>query len=130
MNLAPRIDPANRSLRILCAEDNPQLGDVLVCLLTRRGHAVRHVSDGREAWEILSDDLAAFDAVVTDHQMPGLTGADLVGLLRQTDFPGRIVVYSSSLDARARARYELLRVDGMVEKSAVPAQLLAAIEVT
>lgn len=117
-----------RRQRILCAEDNPQLGDILVRLFSRAGHEVRHAANGREAWEVLARDIDAFDLVVTDNQMPELGGLDLVGLLRQARFPGRIVVYSSSLNDRVRARYELLGVNCFVEKSAVPAQLLAAVE--
>jgi CheY-like chemotaxis protein len=114
-------------LKILCAEDNPQIGDILVCLLTRLGHDVRHVHNGREAWELFTRESGAFDLVVTDNQMPEVGGLDLVGLLRQAHFSGRIVVYSSSLNERDRARYEQLGVERFVEKSAVPAQLLAAV---
>lgn len=124
--LSPAI--VSRRLRILCAEDNPQVGEILICLLTRLGHDVRHEPNGRAAWNVLSRDLGAFDVVVTDNQMPELGGADLVGLLRQAHFAGRIVVYSSALNARERARYDLLHVDGIVEKSCLPAQLLAAVD--
>jgi two-component system chemotaxis response regulator CheY len=123
-----RAGAPTRRLRILCAEDNPLVGDILVCLLTRLGHDVRHARDGREAWNLLSRDLNAFDVVVTDHEMPELDGADLVGLLRQARFAGRIIVYSSPLNERDRARYEILGVNQIVEKSAVPARLLAAVE--
>lgn len=60
--------------------------------------------------------------------MPVLSGTDLVGLLRQAGFSGRIVVYSSSLSPPERARYDLLGVNAIVEKSAVAAELIAAVE--
>lgn len=123
-----RAGAPTRRLRILCAEDNPLVGDTLVCLLTRLGHDVRHARDGQEAWNLLSRDLNAFDVVVTDHEMPALGGTDLVGLLRQAHFAGRIIVYSSLLNDRDRARYEILGVNHIVEKSSVPARLLAAVE--
>lgn len=119
---------APRRLRILCAEDNLQLGDVLVHLLSRRGHAVRHASNGRIAWELLARDVGAFDLVLTDNQMPELGGIDLVARLRQASFAGRIVVYSSALDDCDHERYQLLGVDQFVEKSAIASQLLAAVE--
>jgi CheY-like chemotaxis protein len=117
-----------RALKILCAEDNPQIGEVLVCLFSRLGHDVKHAHNGREAWEVLARDVRAFDLVVTDHQMPEMGGTDLVGFLRQAGFPGRLVVYSSSLNERERARYVQLGVHAIVEKSAVAADLLAAVE--
>lgn len=122
-----RSGASSRRWRILWAEDNLQLGDILVCLLTRLGHEVRHARDGGEAWALLARDLGAFDLVVTDHQMPELGGPELVRRLRAARFAGRIVVYSSALEAGERREYERLGVDRIVEKAAAPAHLLAAI---
>lgn len=73
------------------------LGEVLMRLLTEAGHTCRHGENGMEDWGALSPDLKAFDLVITDHEMPDLTGLELVELLHQAGYGGRIVVYSSSL---------------------------------
>ena len=49
-----------------------------------------HVRDGLEAWDRLSADIGHFDVLVTDHEMPGLKGGELVELARQAGFAGRI----------------------------------------
>src|SRR5581483_4752540 len=86
-----------RPLHVLCADDNVILGEIMLCLLARAGHWVEQVEDGAKAWERLSSDIEAFDVLVTDHQMPGLTGLELVERLRAAKFTGRIVVHSSGV---------------------------------
>jgi CheY-like chemotaxis protein len=117
-----------RPLRILCADDNVMLGDVMLCLLAKAGHWVEHVNDGLRAWDRISQDLANFDVVVTDHQMPGLTGLELVELLRDANYSGRIVVHSSFLKHEQVEAYRRLGVASVVQKAARPETLLTAVE--
>jgi CheY-like chemotaxis protein len=112
--------------RIVLAEDNRLLSDVLVRLFRREGHEVEAVGDGLSAWEILGKDIRQHDVVVTDHEMPHLTGLELVELLRQADFRGRIVVHSASLTPKERDLYAAFGVT-IVVKSARADELLAAV---
>ena len=114
-------------LRILCADDNTMLGDMMVCLFSRAGHWVEHVENGLHAWEKLSADVANYDVVLTDHQMPGLTGLELVELLRQANFPGRIVVHTSALTAAESDRYRAFGVAEIVLKSSQADRLLTVV---
>ena len=116
-----------RPLRILCADDNAMLGNMLLCLFSQAGHWVEHVGNGLDAWERISADASNFDVVLTDHQMPGLTGLELVELLSQAKFPGRIVVHTSALNSAELERYRALGVSEVVIKSARADQLLAAV---
>jgi CheY-like chemotaxis protein len=116
-----------RPLRILCADDNAMLGDMMLCLFSRAGHWVEHVGNGVDAWERISADNSNFDVVLTDHQMPGLTGLQLVELLRQANFQGRIIVHTSALTAAESERYRSFGVAEIVIKSARAEQLLAVV---
>lgn len=118
----------NRPLRILCAEDNALLGDVLLTLFARAGHWVEQVEDGLTAWDRVSQDLNSYDVIVTDHEMPGLTGLELVELLRQAAFRGRIIVHCSGLSHEDESRYRALGVDTILFKSSQSQQLLGAVE--
>lgn len=120
--------PRRRGLRILCADDHTMIGEVLVRLFSDAGHEVEHVGDGVAAWQRLAEDPSRFDVVVTDQQMPGLRGDELVELLRQVDFNGRIIVHSSRLSRPEVDRLNELRVDHIVYKSSRPEELLAIIE--
>lgn len=61
-------------LRILVVDDDAVNRQAMVLLLEREGHDVVAVENGLEAMERLGDRQAAFDAVVTDLQMPRLGG--------------------------------------------------------
>jgi DNA-binding response OmpR family regulator len=69
------------SLRILVAEDDPPLAFALQFGLERAGFVVAVAHDGGEAWELLQRD--TFDLLITDDQMPKMTGSELCRRLRE-----------------------------------------------
>ena len=103
-------------LRILCAEDRPEIRTLLGHMLAHDGYAFECVSDGQQALDRVTASPASFDIVITDHHMPHLDGLKLVERLRQTTFAGRILVFSSSLTRQHRAFYNELSVDGIFSK--------------
>ncbi len=105
------------------------VGDLLVKLISNAGHEVERVGDGLDAWRKMSADLARFDVLITDQQMPGLRGDELIDLLRQADFSGRIIVHSAKLSPPELDRFRELRVDHVVLKSSKAEELLAIVEV-
>lgn len=69
------------SKRVLVAEDNLALAHVLQFNLERNGFDVTVALDGGEAWEIAQRE--RFDVVITDHEMPRMTGIELCTRLRE-----------------------------------------------
>ncbi|MBZ5637515.1 MAG: response regulator [Acidobacteriia bacterium] len=61
--------------RILVAEDEPNVADLVSRVLLQYGAEVTLASDGEEAWQRLAE--ADFDLVVTDMRMPRLDGRGL-----------------------------------------------------
>jgi CheY-like chemotaxis protein len=70
----------NGSRYILVAEDNAALASVIRFNLERSGYDVTVAHNGRAAWEIAQD--RTFDLIVTDQQMPEMTGCELCRKLR------------------------------------------------
>jgi DNA-binding response OmpR family regulator len=68
-------------MKILVVEDEPVLREGLVELLTREGHRVEAVADGEAALGAGAD--PAFDLVLLDLMLPGLTGLDVCRRLRE-----------------------------------------------
>jgi CheY-like chemotaxis protein len=66
--------------RILVAEDNRVMGNVLCFALQRAGYDVTLARSGSEAIHVSRSE--RFDFVLTDHQMPGASGLDLCRALR------------------------------------------------
>jgi DNA-binding response OmpR family regulator len=69
-----------KSRRILVAEDNRVLADVLRFNLQRAGFQVVVASNGQLAIEQLKQ--AAFDLLITDYQMPVVDGEELCRTIR------------------------------------------------
>lgn len=68
--------------RILVADDEPDILDVIGHVLTRAGHDVTGVGNGAEALDRASH--GDFDLLVLDHHMPHMTGLAVAGRLRET----------------------------------------------
>lgn len=68
--------------RILVADDNTGLRDVLVETLQSLGHMVRGVEDGLAAREVLLGE-ERWDLLLTDLRMPGLDGISLLKELKE-----------------------------------------------
>ena len=62
--------------KILIADDNTGLRDVLLEMTEGLGHQVRGAKDGHEAKQALEDE--DFDLLLTDLRMPGLDGIQLI----------------------------------------------------
>ena len=119
--------PPKTPLRILCAEDHPEIRKMLAYMLSHDGYSFECVSDGQQALDRVTASPASFDIVITDHHMPHLDGLKLVERLRQTTFAGKILVFSSSLTRQHRVLYNELGVDGTFSKPTEARNLLNAL---
>jgi two-component system OmpR family response regulator len=69
-------------MQILVAEDDRRMADVLAKTLSEEGHQVVVARDGREAFEIAL--YSAFDVIVLDVMLPGMSGTAVARKLRET----------------------------------------------
>jgi two-component system NtrC family response regulator len=79
-------------IRVLIAEDEPQLGGLLETFLTGRGCTTVLVRDGRAALERLLTD--PFDVAIVDIVMPELDGLAVLRQLREEPLPPEVIVSS------------------------------------
>jgi CheY-like chemotaxis protein len=117
----PRESP-RRFLRILYADDLRELREVARISFSRDGHGIECVPDGSVALRRVTED-PHFDLVITDHHMPEMNGLDLVRALREIQFSGRILVFSSELSPDVAAEYRSLNVDRILYKPVFPSVL-------
>ena len=110
-------------VRILFADDVRELREVVRLSLTRIGHTVLCAEDGQKALSLFESAPDAFDLVITDHQMPVMTGLELLRALRGRKYEGRIIVLCSELNAAAEKAYQDLKVDRLVYKPILPSTL-------
>ena len=74
---------SNADKHILVAEDNAALASVVRFNLQRAGFQVTVACNGRVAWEAVQEE--DFDLIVTDQQMPEMTGCEFCEKLRADD---------------------------------------------
>ena len=76
----PASTPASSAQRkhVMYVDDDPALVLLVQRLLRRRGYQVSGFLDPREATETLRQNPMAYDLLVTDYNMPGYCGVDLV----------------------------------------------------
>ena len=90
-------------MRILFADDEASLQELMRIELPRLGHEATVCPDGRTALAAL--DRTAFDCVIVDLDMPGLGGLDVIGRVRETspDTEAVIITGKSSLESAIAA---------------------------
>ncbi len=112
----------------MCADDEPEFAMILRLALEHEGHHVTCVGDGQAAFQRIALDLGFFDLLIVDHHMPGLTGLELVKLLRAVNFPGSIIVYSSDLHDDHQRAYRTFAAEHILMKPAQLGKLLEIIQ--
>ena len=73
----------NPGWKALIVDDNVALARVTQFALDNAGFETETASNGQVAYELAQE--TTFDIVLTDHQMPQLTGIELCAKLRQLD---------------------------------------------
>jgi len=76
--------------KLLVVDDNPQNRDLLLRRLTGSGYRVEVAEDGAQALAKINQ--AHYDLVLLDQVMPGMSGLDLLRLLRATHSPSELPV--------------------------------------
>lgn len=76
-------------MKILLAEDDPEMADYIRKALTREGHSVDHLPDGREA--LAQAAMQTYDLFILDRMMPGLDGLSLVKALRASKIAAPVI---------------------------------------
>ena len=119
-----------RAARILVAEDNIINQRVAAGLLTKRGHQVTVVSNGREALDALRG--GSFDIVLMDVQMPDMDGFEATAAIRRLEHERgsrvRIVAMTAHAMTGDRERCLAAGMDGYLAKPIDQRALYDAVE--
>lgn len=92
-----------RPMRILFADDEPALQELMRIELPRLGHEATVCPDGRTALAAL--DRTAYECVIVDLDMPGVGGLEVIGRVRETspDTETVIITGKSSVESAVTA---------------------------
>ncbi len=117
-------------MRILAVDDDTSIQEILAALLRRFGHQVTPVHSGARALEVLKVETP--DVVLTDIQMPGMSGWELLRRVRLADATGWIPFLFLTVNPKFPDDLRSLRTgaDGFLSKPFYSEELLARLDRT
>ena len=126
MNRTGQQDQPDPQGRVLVVEDDPDAARFVVSVLRGRGgFDVSHTADPAAALNRVSAE--SWDLVLTDVEMPGMTGLEMLESLRRVapDLPVAVVTAHATLDNAVTALRS--RADEFLDKPLLPDRLLATV---
>lgn len=114
--------------RVLVVEDDAAINDVVATRLARDGHEVTQAFSGSEARLVLGEG-THFDVMVCDLMLPGVTGEELVALVRERDAATPVIVISARQAATDKVELLRLGADDYLAKPFDLDELAARVEV-
>lgn len=117
------MNSAARTLRIVVADDEPDMRQFLREILMSVGHQVLVASDGNELIDVARRERP--NLIITDERMPGRNGLEAIAAL-SPEFPVPVIVITGHPEANL-LQNESPNVMACLSKPVKPADLIAAI---
>ncbi len=119
-----------QKLRILIAEDNDEIREILAHALRQEGFPVITAKGGNEGFSILSGQ--GVDLVITDLRMKDGTGVELIRRIRRIRMSGeqtpRVVVYTGMCDPNGESYLKALGADEVWYKDSSPREIVGRVD--
>ena len=122
---APPQHSAHPSRRILLVDDDEDIREIYAETLVLSGYQVEAAADGEAGWEALQ--VRKYDLLITDHEMPRLSGLELVKKVCRAGIPVPVIIASGSLSPGELQRHPLIRFAAALPKPFSPAELLKTV---
>jgi len=100
--------------RIFIAEDDDLIRWITSNALAEDGYTVNAAADGEQAWEALRHD--SYDLLVTDNDMPRLTGIKLIERIRKAGMSLPVIVASGTFSAESVRDYPQFQIAAVIPK--------------
>jgi DNA-binding response OmpR family regulator len=123
-NAPPRNAP---KAHLLIAEDDPDIGEHLVALFSRKGYAVRHTSSGTEALQKMTS-LPPYDLVLLDVKLPEKDGFEVLREARRGGVSSPVIMLTVKDADKHKLRGFDLGADDYVTKPFDTKELAARVE--
>ncbi len=114
------------SQRILVVEDEEPIRQLNSNLLRRVGYRVDDCEDGAAAWELIQQN--HYDLLITDHQMPRVTGVELVEKLRSASITVPVILLSGAFPAEELNEKPWLQIGAAINKPYMEDELLGTVK--
>lgn len=114
--------------KIFVVDDEPLMAEIVKRVIAEEGYTVESTSDSREALRAISADIRGYSALVTDNNMPGMSGVELIRELRKAGFSGKIIMFSGNVALSEEPRIRAMGADLILRKPTDLKLLIPAIQ--
>ena len=112
-------------MRILYAEDERDLNEIVTRALKSEGYGIDRCFDGRTAWEYLQ--AAEYDAVILDIMMPGLDGLTVLKRAREAGIKTPVMLLTAKSEISDRVAGLECGADDYLPKPFATAEFVARV---
>lgn len=116
----------NPSRRILVVDDDADIRQVNAEVLSGAGYQTETAEDGAAAWEALQ--VNGYDLLITDHDMPKVSGVELVKKVRSAHMALPVILASGTLPEEELSRHPWLQLAATLLKPFTGDELLEAVK--
>ncbi len=132
-NSFPKKDPVGAAIngttnsppRILVVDDELDICSLNAEVLLELGYHVDAANDGAAAWRALN--AGHYDLLITDNNMPAVTGLELIKKLRAEDMKLPVILMSATLPAEELAAHPWLQIQATLKKPYTLAELVVTV---
>jgi two-component system, chemotaxis family, chemotaxis protein CheY len=112
--------------RVLVLDDDADMLSVYASTLARAGYTADAAGDGEHGWEALC--AVEYDLLLTDNDMPRLTGVELIARLRRAGMTLPVIIATGSIVLPEGGDGERLGLASVLHKPFTPDELVGAVQ--
>ena len=104
------------SPKIFLVDDEPLMAEIVRRIIVDDGYTVEIATDSRAALHAIRADVRGYGVLVTDNNMPGMSGVELIQELRKAGFAGKIIMFSGNVTPGDEPRIRAIGADLVLRK--------------
>lgn len=114
--------------KVLIAEDEAAIREIIAITLRRAGYEVTEACDGQEALNIYGEKDGDFDVVLLDIMMPNVDGLEVCKRLRTASSTVGIIMLTAKTQEMDKVSGLLMGADDYITKPFSPSELMARVD--
>jgi two-component system cell cycle sensor histidine kinase/response regulator CckA len=109
-------DSSPEGKTILLIDDEPMVTDICEMMIKRLGHKVLKAHSGSEGIELFMASKTRIDLIISDFNMPGMKGQEVVNMLRIMGHGVKVLLSSGGMSAAAEDEVIINGFNGFLKK--------------
>lgn len=114
--------------KVLIAEDESAIREIIAITLKRAGYDVTECKDGRDALDTYAEKQGDFDVVLLDIMMPNVDGLEVCKRLRNESGTVGIIMLTAKTQEMDKVSGLLMGADDYITKPFSPSELMARVD--